>query len=150
MLQRFFFLFIVALILPDIYIYRTIIPYTELNLLVKLLYWLPTILLFMGLIHFLYLPNKKAQNININHWFIGALLFFAIPKVVFTICSLAGHTCNFFFSWDKIVFESAGVGLALITAGYILVKSIFAYRNKPVENNEEISPLEQEQDLDIE
>lgn len=132
MLQRFFFLFIGALVLPDIYIYRTTIPHTELDVLLKLLYWLPTLLLFMGLIHFLYLPNKKSRNININHWFIGTLLFFAMPKAIFTLCSLAGHTCNQLFSWDKMIFEYTGIGLALVCAALIVIKNIMTYRNRAI------------------
>lgn len=122
MLQRFFIILTLILILPDIYIYRMFIIRMVSHARIKILYWLPTILFMAGIIFLAYFTDnqfisKHTQEIG---WFAALLFFFALPKLIFTICSLIGLPFNYLLHWPKKPFIYTGLILGAISAGIVM------------------------------
>ena len=123
MLQKLFIILSLILILPDIYIYRMFISkLQDVSPVLKLLYWLPTLLLFIGLIVLIFFSGQAfiGKNMIIVGWFAIVLFLFIVPKLLFTLSSIIGIPFNYFLHWPKMPFTYIGILLALVSAGGIL------------------------------
>src|SRR5574344_868692 len=103
MIQRIMAILAVALIVPDIYIYKMFIVRLTDSLLWRCLYFVPSILLLTGL----------------------ALVFFlfVLPKLLFMIISLLGLPFHVLLHWPKTPFTLLGVAAAALLAGIIIYGS---------------------------
>lgn len=126
MLQRLFLFLALALVLPDIYIYRMFIARMFIHPAFKILYWLPTIVILAGLIYLAFLTPAEfvSQHMRGIGWFAIVLFLFALPKLNFMLCSLVGLPFNYLLHWPRTPFVYAGLVLATVNAGIILYGSI--------------------------
>lgn len=91
-MHRITLLLLLTLVLPDVYIYFAYIVRRTTCKIVRISYWLPTLLLGILYVYFIYLSGSNPMShhaLAIGRLSI-AILLFATPKTVFTICSLAG------------------------------------------------------------
>lgn len=91
-MHRVTLVFLLALLLPDAYIYFVHIRRSARKYLLRGLYWLPTLLLFAGYLYFFFLAGDNALSHHtrgIGRLGIGILLV-VVPKIAFMLCSLAG------------------------------------------------------------
>ena len=83
---------LIALLIPDLYIYFCYIRKYTHKLWLRIAWWLPTLLLIAAFVHLMFLsgPNHMAQNPHaIGHMAI-AILLFTVPKALFMLmCVLA-------------------------------------------------------------
>ncbi len=82
---------IILLLIPDIYIYFIYIIGKTRNSLLRFSYWTPTILLGGTYAYFMYLTGDNAlahHPLGIGRLSI-AIMLFAVPKLLFMVCSLA-------------------------------------------------------------
>lgn len=126
MLQRFFIFLTLILVLPDIYIYRMFIARRSIHPVLKALYWLPTFLLMTGLVYIAFLAHTDfmGQHVQGIGWFSIAVFLFAMPKLIFMLCSLIGLPFNYLLHWPKTPFVYAGLILATLNTGVILYGSL--------------------------
>lgn len=131
MIQKIFLLITLALLLPDIYIYRMYIRKAKISRIVKGLYAVPTIVLSAGIIYFYILFTYGFDN---NHWeqfgwFSIALYFFMFPKLLFVICSIIGWLFKKILHRSRAPFTSIGLALGSVTAIIILYGSFIGRFN---------------------
>jgi predicted MPP superfamily phosphohydrolase len=125
MLQRVFIFLLILLILPDIYLYfRYIAPRTR-KIRWRVLYWLPTLLLVIGLLSLVFFGSHgaMADHPQAIGWF--AIFFFlcAAPKLLLALCALIGIP---FYKWlhaPRWPFTAVGLTLATLLAFVILYGS---------------------------
>lgn len=91
-MYRITLIFILFLLIPDVYIYFVYIVQKTKNKWLRCAYWLPTLLLAAGYVYFMFLTGDNAMS---NHTqAIGRLaitiMLFVFPKTIFTLCSLIG------------------------------------------------------------
>lgn len=91
-MHRIVLIFILFLLIPDLYIYFVYIVRKTKNVLLRSLYWLPSILLAAGYVYFMHFTGDNAMS---NHTQgIGRLavtiMLFVLPKTLFMLCSLIG------------------------------------------------------------
>lgn len=91
-MHRITLIFILFLLIPDIYIYFVYIVQKTKNKWLRCAYGLPTLLLMAGYVYFMFLTGDNAMS---NHTqAIGrlaiAIMLFVFPKTVFMLCSLTG------------------------------------------------------------
>lgn len=129
MVQRFFLLLPFILILPDVYIYRMFIDRLVDNTLLKILYWVPSALLLIGLVYFVYIANEEVSHGRWAGWFSVVFMLFTVPKVIFMFCSLLGLFFHHFWDWPRPPFDYTALGLSIAIAGCILYGT-FIGRNK--------------------
>nr|WP_320059040.1 metallophosphoesterase [uncultured Bacteroides sp.] len=125
MIQRILAILAIALIIPDIYIYRIhIIRLTD-SLFLRTLYFVPSLLLLAGLV-FLILSAEGSfisQHSRWVGWFAVLFFLFTLPKILFMLCSLIGLPFKFALHWPQTPFIYAGLILAASLAGIILYGS---------------------------
>lgn len=92
-------IFIMVMLLPDIYIYRHFLKRRKASKAKRIVWWLPAAFLFSYLLILLMINTFEPGNM---HWFNLFLLFFGIifiPKFLFAICSALGcGLCRIFHS----------------------------------------------------
>lgn len=140
MAQRFFILFSLLLILPDIYIYRTFIVRDTESLLLRMLYWVPTVLLFAGLVYFSFFMNKALIGTRVPGIFSVIFLFFVMPKVVFSLVTIIGWPFVHWLGWSRNPFVWAGAILAILDAGAIVYGATIGKNRFVVKNVDYVSP----------
>lgn len=127
MLQRALIFLLLILVLPDIYLYRMYIIRLVKKKAVRYLYWIPTLLLLIGVIYLVYFAHSDLAEKHPNYigWY--AIIFFLIasPKLNFTLCSLIGLPFNKWLHWPKKPFIYAGFILGGLNAMMILYGSLF-------------------------
>lgn len=125
MLQRILLFLPFLLLLPDIYIYRMFIGRLVVHPAIKIMYWLPSVLLLAGLIYMAFFASETffSQHMRWIGWFAIALFLFALPKLNFVILSLLGLPFNYWLHWPRAPFTYAGLILAALNAGIILYGS---------------------------
>lgn len=125
MLQRILLFLPFLLLLPDIYIYRMFIGRLVVYPAIKIMYWLPSLLLLAGLIYMAFFASETffSQHMRWIGWFAIALFLFALPKLNFVILSLLGLPFNYWLHWPRAPFTYAGLILAALNAGIILYGS---------------------------
>lgn len=132
MISKLIFIFIGILILPDLYIYFLFVHRLQGNSFLKLLYFLPTVLLLGGMGWAIYTMGQGAENtqmVEIQRY-IWVLFLFTIPKLLFFLISVTGLP---FTRWAHVpasIFNGTGLALAVLSLalliyGYTLGRSDF-------------------------
>ncbi|NDV60095.1 metallophosphoesterase [Bacteroides sp. 519] len=125
MAQRFFIIFLLILLLPDLFIYRSFIVKETDNVLLRILYWVPTTLLLAGLIYFTFLTSKEMIGSHLPGTFSVIFLFFVMPKVVFSLIMIIGWPFIHLAGWSKTPFLWIATILTIADAGAILYGAIY-------------------------
>lgn len=117
-MYRITLIFILFLLIPDIYIYLVYIVRKTKNVFLRSLYWLPTALLIAGYVYFMFLTGDNAMS---NHTQgIGrlaiAIILFVVPKTIFMLCSLIGVLVHAIIRHcPRSPFTAIGLVLAVIS-----------------------------------
>ena len=93
MLQRFAFIFVLLLFVPDAYIYWLYVRKWNKAQWVRLLWWLPSILLAAGFIGARYIgtQNPMSDRQGIIAWLGILILCIGVPKLIFMLVDLIGR-----------------------------------------------------------
>lgn len=91
-MHRITLILILALLLPDMYIYLVYIVKKTHSIMWRSIYWLPTVVLAAIYVYYIYMTGDNALSRHPQG--IGrlavAVMLFAVPKTVFMLCSLLG------------------------------------------------------------
>ncbi len=123
---------ILFLLIPDVYIYLVHVVRKTRNKLWRFAYWLPTLLLAAG---YICLMCRSGENVLSHHaQSIGRLaiatLLFAVSKIVFMLCSLAGLTVHGLVRRiPRTPFTALGLLVGAICFGGILYGSLAGIRH---------------------
>lgn len=121
MLQRVFIFLLIFLILPDLFLYLRFIILLTTKRWLRILYWLPSFLLSVGLIYLVYYSNddfatRHAQGIG---WFSIFFFLFTAPKLLLSICTILGIPFHKWLHWPRTPFIATGLTMA--TASIIII-----------------------------
>ena len=122
-----FLLFIVLTGLPDWYIYRTYIR-TWKKKAMRMLYWIPSILLLLGMVYVFGSFKAKPESMNLLGIFLITFLTINVPKIVFSLLSLLFRAI-LPKSKGQIVGNCIAGASALFVMGYILYGAFFGTEN---------------------
>lgn len=143
MLQRFAFIFVLLLFVPDAYIYWGYIKgklkgksresrqssiFNVQCSMSRLLWWLPSILLVIGFIAARYIgtDNPMSERQGIIAWLGMLILWLGVPKLIFMLVSLIGKLIHLIIKpVSEKPFNWAGIILALCFFGIAFYGSIF-------------------------
>ena len=142
-MHRITLLLLLTLLLPDVYIYFTYIVRRTRNTLLRLSYWVPTILLSLLYVWFIYLTGDNAMS----HHALGigrlaiAIMLFATPKTLFMLCSLTGNLLHALVRvCPRRPFTLLGIGLSVASFGCIAYGSFWGITRFEVKEVEYASP----------
>ena len=137
MITKIFIPIILAIVLPDIYLYRRFIKRSsnkskKVKRLVALL--LPSLLMLLFTVGLVSSSEFAPRDFSIMNIYLLLLSLFLIPKCVFTICSFSGHLCSrivraFRRNTQKTTARNYGnlVGVLLVAAiWYIVIYGVTA------------------------
>ena len=122
-MHRVTLVFILFLLIPDLYIYLVYVVRKTRKAVLHCLYWLPTLLLAAGYVYFMFLTGDNAMS---NHTqAIGRLaitiMLFVFPKTIFMLCSLVGVLAHFIVRrCPRSPFTAIGLVLAVVSFFNIL------------------------------
>ena len=122
-----FLLFIVLTGLPDWYIYRTYISKWRKKAM-RMLYWIPSILLLLGMVYVFGSFKAKPESMNLLGIFLITFLTINVPKIVFSLLSLLFRAI-LPKSKGQIVGNCIAGASALFVMGYILYGAFFGTEN---------------------
>lgn len=123
-MQKLLFILLSILIIPDIYIYKIFIERNTACIGLKLLYFLPSVILLVGLIGIVFFVTSETMAKPYIGWFIVTFFLFSLPKLLFCICSLLDLPLKYFLKYNFMPFSWLGVLLGAICAGGILYGTI--------------------------
>lgn len=114
---------LLSLLIPDVYIYFVHIVRKTKHTLLRSLYWLPTISLTAGYVYLMYLTGDNAMSHHTQD--IGrlaiAIILFAFPKIIFTLCSLTGALAHLLLRrCPRSPFNAIGLFVSVISFFNIL------------------------------
>ncbi len=91
----------------------------------KYLYFLPSLLLFAGLIYLLLFAGQEVmiQKSRFLGWFILVYFLFTIPKLTFSILSLFDLPLKYFFKFSFSPFTYVGIAAVIIWIGVFIYGS---------------------------
>ena len=122
-----FLLFIVLTGLPDWYIYRTYIR-TWKKKAMRMLYWIPSILLLLGMVYVFGSFKAKPESMNLLGIFLITFLTINVPKIVFSLLSLLFRAI-LPKSKGRFLGNCIAGASALFVMGYILYGAFFGTEN---------------------
>ncbi len=125
MIAKLILIFLALLILPDVYIYTFFVARWQGNIWLKLLYFLPTLLLLAGIGWSFYTMahwTGNQQMLQIQ-CFIWILFLFVFPKLLFFLIHLTGYPLIRWAHLPKSIV--IGTGLVLATASVLTL--IYGY-----------------------
>ena len=122
-----FLLFIAMTGLPDWYIYRTYIR-TWRKKAMRMLYWVPSIVLLLGMVYVFGSFKAKPESMNLLGIFLITFLTINVPKIVFSLLSLLFRAI-LPKSKGQIVGNCIAGASALFVMGYILYGAFFGTEN---------------------
>jgi len=117
----------ILIILPDIYIYRAYIHKVPARKGLKLLYFIPTFLLLVGLCLFPFIKGAEMSPKQMIYfgWFLVSFFLFVLPKILFVLCVILGWPFRHVFHCPRFPFTLMGLILAILLAGMILHGATF-------------------------
>ena len=135
MFKKLFLTLFFLLIISDIYIYFLFIRKRTQNKWLRGLWFLPSVLLLIGLISFYVFKYEGA-------WGTLFIIYVAviIPKLLFTVISLLDIPLRYFFRWKIYPFTTIALVIAISAACIILYGSIFGKTRIQVNKIDFISP----------
>lgn len=117
-MHRITLLLLIVLLLPDVYIYFTYIVRKVKNTMLRFSYWIPTLLLGLLYIYFMFFTGDNA----LSHHTLGigrlaiAIMLFAVPKLFFMLISATGNLLHFFIrQCPRLPFTALSIVLAIIS-----------------------------------
>lgn len=121
MLQKLFVFLLIFLILPDVYLYFRYIVRRVTRRWMRLLYWIPTVLLTIGLSYLVCFGNEEttARHAPAIGWFSIFFFLFAAPKLVLTLFALPGDLLHRWFHVARTPFTGLGLVLGLFCASLV-------------------------------
>lgn len=122
-----FLLFIAMTGLPDWYIYRNYIRKWRKKAM-RMLYWIPSILLLLGMVYVFGSFKAKPESMNLLGIFLITFLTINVPKIVFSLLSLLFRAI-IPKSKGQIVGNCIAGASALFVMGYILYGAFFGTDN---------------------
>ena len=122
-----FLLFIAMTGLPDWYIYRTYIR-TWSKKAMRMLYWIPSILLLLGMVYVFGSFKAKPESMNLLGIFLITFLTINVPKIVFSLLSLLFRAI-LPKSKGRFLGNCIAGASALFVMGYILYGAFFGTEN---------------------
>lgn len=122
-----FLLFIALTGLPDWYIYRTYIR-TWKKKTMRMLYWVPSIVLLLGMVYVFGSFKAKPESMNLLGIFLITFLTINVPKIVFSLLSLLFRAI-LPKPKGQIVGNCIAGASALFVMGYILYGAFFGTEN---------------------
>lgn len=138
-MHRITLLLVIFLLIPDVYIYFVHIIKKTRNIRVRLSYWLPTLLLMVIYIYYMYLSGDNAlsnHTHSIGRLAVGIMLF-AVPKTIFMLCSLIGILVHWAIRrCPRTPFNAIGLLLAVICFGGIIYGALAGIRRFEVKQVE--------------
>lgn len=125
--------------LPDVYIYRQLLkPRTVRGRWLRLLYWLPSLLLTLALVCLMFGDNFTSLRVKLTGIYMVAFLTVTVPKCLFVLISLLGKSVvmagrlpalALIQKWPVgTVFNALGVAAACLGAYVILYGCISGWR----------------------
>ena len=121
-MHRITLLLILFLLIPDAYIYFMYIIRKTKNIWLRIIHWIPTLLLISG--YFLLMQgigeNAMAHHAQAIGRLAIAIFLFAIPKTIFMICSLVGLPFHYLLRWPRSPFTAVGLVLGVASFFNIL------------------------------
>ena len=121
-MHRITLLLLLVLLVPDLYIYLVYIARRVKNTLLRFSYWIPTLLLGLLYLYFMFLTGDNA----LSHHTLGigrlaiAIMLFVVPKLLFMLVSVMGNVLHFFLRpCPRRPFTLSGIALALVSFGCI-------------------------------
>ena len=122
-----FLLFIVLTGLPDWYIYRTYIR-TWKKKAMRMLYWVPSIVLLLGMVYVFGSFKAKPESMNLLGIFLITFLTINVPKIIFSLLSLLFRAI-LPKSKGRFLGNCIADASALFVMGYILYGAFFGTEN---------------------
>ena len=122
-----FLLFIVLTGLPDWYIYRNYIRKWRKKAM-RMLYWIPSILLLLGMVYVFGSFKAKPESMNLLGIFLITFLTINVPKIVFSLLSLLFRAI-LPKSKGRFLGNCIAGASALFVMGYILYGAFFGTEN---------------------
>lgn len=125
-MHRIALIFLLSLLLPDFYIYLVHIVRLTRRRWLRMLWWVPTLLLLFFFVKLMFLsgPNSMAHNGQAIARMAIAIILMAVPKIVFMLCSLLGVAIHTLIRrCPRTPFTAIGILLALISFGSVLYGS---------------------------
>lgn len=117
-MHRITLLLLIVLLLPDVYIYFTYIVRKVKNTMLRFSYWIPTLLLGLLYIYFMFFTGDNA----LSHHTLGigrlaiAIMLFAVPKLLFMLISATGNLLHFFIrQCPRLPFTALSIVLSIIS-----------------------------------
>ena len=95
-MHRITLILLLALLLPDLYIYLVYIVRRTKNFARRAAYWLPSAILVLLYLYLIYLTgdNALAHHPQAIGRLAIAVMALAVPKILFMLCSLLGILCR--------------------------------------------------------
>ena len=90
MIARIFFLLILLILIPDLYLYKHYVIRKKLSLGKRFLWWLPSLILIVFTIGLSTVKDFIPDTIEIISVYLLLLGVIVIPKAVYSICSALG------------------------------------------------------------
>ena len=142
-MHRITLLFILCLLIPDIYIYFAHIVRITRRSLLRLSYWLPSLLLMAVYFYYIHLSGDNSMSTHtqgIGRMAVVSILLLA-PKLIFMLCSLVGLLIHAVAKrCPRKPFTIAGLLLAAVSFFNILYGSIWGITRFEVKEVEYCSP----------
>ncbi|WP_029902234.1 metallophosphoesterase [Prevotella sp. 10(H)] len=117
MLGRIFTYCFVALLLADIYIFILYIRKLTKNMLLRILWFIPSVVLLAGMYYFFFSSGRGSSHREVFSMVFMAL---SLPKIIFFVISLLDLPLRYFFKWKVYPFTVVGV-LASLGVLYIVI-----------------------------
>lgn len=129
MTDKFFFLFISLIILPDLFIYKMIIiQITQKR--IKYLYYLPSVLILIALLLLKFLsPVVLVEYPTVVGWVVFSILAFVVPKLLFFVCSILDICIKFFLRWPISGFDILSLALPIVSLGVLFYGAFIGKTN---------------------
>ena len=114
MIQRVFLLLFLLLVLPDWYIYAQYIKKLTKNIWLRILYWMPSLVLFILLCMMLNGNNFTPERVHLTGYYMIAYLVLIVPKGIFCLISLLFKLLHFVWKGaDKAGWIAGCLGAAI-------------------------------------
>jgi predicted MPP superfamily phosphohydrolase len=130
-MHRFLLFVFLIILVPDLYIYCLYVIRKTRRIWLRLLYWLPTLLLAIGYMLLMhgFARNELALHPTLFGKFAIVLLLFTVPKIIFVLFSLPGLVCRLFLHWKRDLFALLGVAMSVVTFCAILYGATVGVHN---------------------
>ncbi len=139
MIHRIFFLILMLLWLPDLYIYfQTIKPRVTRHRWLHRLHWVPSIVLTLSLLFLLFGDNFTSMRVRLTGIYMILFLTLTVPKSLFVLISLLGRLLSSLCCllacrvktklYINIMFDVLGVAVACLGVYFILYGSVCGWR----------------------